>query len=124
MEIVLMVLGGLGLFLFALNNLSDTLKDLLGNQAKKMVELLYKKFIDCDCDWHNHYYNPGFLFCSDHHDDYTRQDKGIDFSPISGNCDGSKHRHYVFQPDHRFEYWAIFAYPDYLRFGLERICKK
>ena len=34
MEIVLMVLGGLGLFLFALNNLSDTLKDLLGDKAK------------------------------------------------------------------------------------------
>lgn len=34
MEIVLMVLGGLGLFLFALNNLSDTLKDLMGDKAK------------------------------------------------------------------------------------------
>lgn len=32
-----MVLGGLGLFLFALNNLSDTLKDLLGDKAKKWL---------------------------------------------------------------------------------------
>lgn len=37
MEIVLMVLGGLGLFLFAINNLSDTLKDLLGDKAKKWL---------------------------------------------------------------------------------------
>lgn len=36
-EIVLMVLGGLGLFLFAINNLSDTLKDLLGDKAKKWL---------------------------------------------------------------------------------------
>ncbi|MFC4211076.1 Na/Pi cotransporter family protein [Pedobacter lithocola] len=33
-EIILMVLGGLGLFLFAINNLSDTLKELLGDKAK------------------------------------------------------------------------------------------
>jgi phosphate:Na+ symporter len=32
-----MVLGGLGLFLFALNNLSDTLKDILGDKAKKWL---------------------------------------------------------------------------------------
>lgn len=37
MEIILMVLGGLGLFLFAINNLSDILKDLLGNRAKKWL---------------------------------------------------------------------------------------
>ncbi|MBC7828536.1 MAG: Na/Pi cotransporter family protein [Chitinophagaceae bacterium] len=37
MEIILMVLGGLGLFLFAINNLSDTLKDLLGDKAKKWL---------------------------------------------------------------------------------------
>lgn len=32
-----MVLGGLGLFLFALNNLSDTLRDLLGDKAKRWL---------------------------------------------------------------------------------------
>jgi len=36
-EIILMVLGGLGLFLFAINNLSDTLKELLGDNAKKWL---------------------------------------------------------------------------------------
>ncbi len=36
-EIILMVLGGLGLFLFAINNLSDTLKALLGDKAKKWL---------------------------------------------------------------------------------------
>ncbi|MEJ7558456.1 MAG: Na/Pi symporter [Pedobacter sp.] len=36
-EIILMVLGGLGLFLFAINNLSDTLKELLGDKAKKWL---------------------------------------------------------------------------------------
>lgn len=36
-EIILMVLGGLGLFLFAINNLSDTLKNLLGDKAKKWL---------------------------------------------------------------------------------------
>ncbi|TKC08067.1 Na/Pi cotransporter family protein [Pedobacter polaris] len=36
-EIVLMVLGGLGLFLFAIHNLSDTLKELLGDKAKKWL---------------------------------------------------------------------------------------
>ena len=45
MEIVLMVLGGLGLFLFALNNLSDTLKDLLGNQAKKWLSYCTKNLL-------------------------------------------------------------------------------
>jgi phosphate:Na+ symporter len=37
LEIILMVLGGLGLFLFAVNSLSDTLKALLGDQAKKWL---------------------------------------------------------------------------------------
>ena len=37
MEIILLVLGGLGLFLFALNNLSDTLKNLLGEKSKKWL---------------------------------------------------------------------------------------
>lgn len=37
MEIILTALGGLGLFLFAINNLSDTLKDLLGEKAKKWL---------------------------------------------------------------------------------------
>jgi phosphate:Na+ symporter len=37
MEIILSVLGGLGLFLFAISNLSDTLKDLLGENAKKWI---------------------------------------------------------------------------------------
>lgn len=32
-----MVLGGLGLFLFAINNLSDTLRDLLGDKSKKWL---------------------------------------------------------------------------------------
>lgn len=36
-EIILMVLGGLGLFLFAINNLSDTLKGLLGDKAQKWL---------------------------------------------------------------------------------------
>jgi len=36
-EIILMILGGLGLFLFAINNLSDTLKELLGVRAKKWM---------------------------------------------------------------------------------------
>jgi phosphate:Na+ symporter len=42
MEIVLSVLGGLGLFLFALNNLSDSLKEILV-RMQKMDELLYKE---------------------------------------------------------------------------------
>jgi phosphate:Na+ symporter len=37
MEILLSVLGGLGLFLFAISNLSDTLKDVLGEKAKKWI---------------------------------------------------------------------------------------
>jgi phosphate:Na+ symporter len=37
MEIFLMMLGGLGLFLFALSNLSDTLKGLLGDKASKWL---------------------------------------------------------------------------------------
>jgi phosphate:Na+ symporter len=41
-EIILMVLGGLGLFLFAINNLSDTLKHLLGDKAKKWLGFFTK----------------------------------------------------------------------------------
>ncbi|GGE42169.1 phosphate:Na+ symporter [Pedobacter psychrotolerans] len=41
-EIILMVLGGLGLFLFAINNLSDTLKELLGDKAKKWMGFFTK----------------------------------------------------------------------------------
>jgi phosphate:Na+ symporter len=37
MEIILSVLGGLGLFLFAIFNLSDTLKEVLGEKAKKWI---------------------------------------------------------------------------------------
>jgi phosphate:Na+ symporter len=37
-----MVLGGLGLFLFAINNLSDTLKELLGDKAKKWLGFFTK----------------------------------------------------------------------------------
>lgn len=37
MEMILLILGGLGLFLFAINNLSDTLKDLLSDKAKKWL---------------------------------------------------------------------------------------
>ncbi len=37
MEIVLSVLGGLGLFLFAISNLADTLKAALGNNIKKWI---------------------------------------------------------------------------------------
>lgn len=37
METVLLILGGLGLFLFAISNLSDALKDLLGGKARKWV---------------------------------------------------------------------------------------
>jgi phosphate:Na+ symporter len=42
MDIFLMVLGGLGLFLFAINNLSDTLKDVIGNKANKWLDLFTK----------------------------------------------------------------------------------
>jgi phosphate:Na+ symporter len=41
-EIILMVLGGLGLFLFSINNLSDTLKELLGDKAKKWLGFFTK----------------------------------------------------------------------------------
>lgn len=37
MDIFLMMLGGLGLFLFAISNLSDTLKGLLGDKASKWL---------------------------------------------------------------------------------------
>lgn len=37
MEIILAVLGGLGLFLFAIANLSETLKGILGDNAKKWI---------------------------------------------------------------------------------------
>ncbi len=37
MEIVLAILGGLGLFLFAINNLSDVLKNILGDRAKEIL---------------------------------------------------------------------------------------
>jgi phosphate:Na+ symporter len=40
MEIILSVLGGLGLFLFAITNLSDTLKDIIGDKAKKWIDKL------------------------------------------------------------------------------------
>lgn len=42
LEIILMVLGGLGLFLFAINNLSDTLKELLGDKAKTWLGFFTK----------------------------------------------------------------------------------
>ncbi len=37
METILIILGGLGLFLFAITNLSEALKDLLGEKAKKLL---------------------------------------------------------------------------------------
>ena len=37
-----MSLGGLGLFLFALNNISDALRDLLGDKAKKWLSIFTK----------------------------------------------------------------------------------
>ncbi|MBA3285631.1 MAG: hypothetical protein H0U27_11315 [Nitrosopumilus sp.] len=37
MEIILSVLGGLGLFLFAISNLSDTLRGIPGDKAKKWI---------------------------------------------------------------------------------------
>jgi len=37
METVLLLLGGLGLFLFAISHLSDTLRDLLGTRAKNIL---------------------------------------------------------------------------------------
>ncbi|WP_207420654.1 Na/Pi cotransporter family protein [Desertivirga brevis] len=45
LEIILMVLGGLGLFLFALNNLSDSLKALLGDKAKKLLGIFTKNVL-------------------------------------------------------------------------------
>ncbi|MCF0049118.1 Na/Pi symporter [Dyadobacter sp. LJ53] len=45
MEIFLMVLGGLGLFLFAVNNLSETLKELIGNKANKWLDLFTKNLL-------------------------------------------------------------------------------
>jgi phosphate:Na+ symporter len=37
LEIVLSILGGLALFLFAVNNLSDTIRDLVGQRSEKWV---------------------------------------------------------------------------------------
>lgn len=37
MEIILLLAGGLGLFLYAINNLSAILKDLLGDRARKVL---------------------------------------------------------------------------------------
>lgn len=37
MEIILLITGGLGLFLYAINNLSGVLKDLLGERARKLL---------------------------------------------------------------------------------------
>jgi phosphate:Na+ symporter len=45
MEIFLMVLGGLGLFLFAINNLSETLKELIGDKANKWLDLFTKNVV-------------------------------------------------------------------------------
>ena len=45
MEIFLMVLGGLGLFLFAINNLSQTLKELLGEKTNKWLDLFTRNVI-------------------------------------------------------------------------------
>lgn len=38
METILLILGGLGLFLFAISHLSEALKDLLGDRAKKLLD--------------------------------------------------------------------------------------
>lgn len=38
MEIVLSILGGLGLFLFAVNNLSDVLRELMGNKSQTILQ--------------------------------------------------------------------------------------
>ena len=40
MGIILSVLGGLGLFLFAISNLSETLKDVLGEKSKRWISKL------------------------------------------------------------------------------------
>ncbi|MEJ7768254.1 MAG: Na/Pi symporter [Chitinophagaceae bacterium] len=45
MEIILSVLGGLGLFLFAINNLSESLKDILGDKAKKWMGYCTKNLL-------------------------------------------------------------------------------
>ena len=45
METILLVLGGLSLFLFAVNNLSDTLKGLLGEKAKRWIGYLTKNLL-------------------------------------------------------------------------------
>ena len=45
MEIFLSVLGGLGLFLFALYNLSDSLKEILGENAKKWMNYFTKNLV-------------------------------------------------------------------------------
>jgi phosphate:Na+ symporter len=37
METVLLIMGGLGLFLYAITHMSDVLKDLLGDNAKKLL---------------------------------------------------------------------------------------
>ncbi len=42
MEIILSILGGLGLFLFAINNLSDVLKNVLGDKAREILERFTK----------------------------------------------------------------------------------
>jgi phosphate:Na+ symporter len=38
MEVILMVLGGLGLFLYAVSSLSDTLRDILGDRTKEILK--------------------------------------------------------------------------------------
>lgn len=45
MEIILAVLGGLGLFLYAIANLSDTLKGILGDRARKWIGKLTTNLI-------------------------------------------------------------------------------
>ncbi|TDH28727.1 Na/Pi cotransporter family protein [Segetibacter sp. 3557_3] len=45
MEIILLVIGGLSLFLFAVNNLSETLKELLGEKSKKWMSYLTKNLL-------------------------------------------------------------------------------
>ncbi len=45
MEIILAVVGGLGLFLFAVNNLSHLLKDLMGDKAKKILQKFTKNIL-------------------------------------------------------------------------------
>ena len=45
MEIFLMVLAGLCLFLFAVSSLSDTLKDIIGDKAKKWIGIFTKNSV-------------------------------------------------------------------------------